>query len=108
MPYVLYRAIRRKEAGLGDFWSDFAHGEAPVRAQLSEPIRWAGISMFQDQATAEQTARRWVQGRYLAEVHIPDEAAVLVRQTARNPHHFSAMGTPATLYSLVARVLPIP
>lgn len=107
MPYILYRAIRRMEAGLGDFWSDFAHGEAPVPAQLRDPLRWAGISMFDDQAVARETASRWVQGRYLAELHVPDEAAVVVRQTGRDVHHFSVMGTPATLRSLVARVLPI-
>lgn len=63
--------------------------------------------MFDDPAMAQETARCWVQGRYLAELHVPDEAAVVVRQIGRDVHHFSVMGTPATLRLLVARVLPI-
>jgi hypothetical protein len=47
-----------------------------------------------------------MQGRYLAEVRIPDDADVFVLQTGRDPFHYRVMGTPATLRSLVAYVMP--
>ena len=68
---------------------------------------WCGISMFNDIETARHRAQQWMQGRFLAELRIPDGADVLVLQTGRDPAHHSVMGTPATLRSLVADVVPI-
>jgi hypothetical protein len=107
MPYVLYRAIRRPQPSIGDFWSDYAHGEEPVPNQLRQPLMWCGVSMFSDVTKAKDLAERWMQGRFLAELNIPDDADVYVLQTGRDPLHHSVMGTPATLRSLVAHVLPI-
>src|SRR5229473_198685 len=101
MPYVLYRAIKRSRPSLSDFWSDFALGVDPLPSQLREPIRWAGISMFSNQAKAVATAKRWAHGRAVVRVEIPDGAPVLVVQTGHDPHHFSVMGTPASLFALV-------
>jgi len=107
LAYTLYRAVRRKSAGIGDFWSDFAHGQSPSPPQLREPLLWAGISMFSDPAHAAVKARAYSQGLSLAEVTIPDGAVVVVRQTSRDFRHYSVMGTPAMLLSLVAQVTPI-
>jgi hypothetical protein len=108
MPHVLYRAIRRSRPRLADFWSDFALGEDPAPSQLRETIRWTGISTFSDLDVARQMATYWTQGPFIAELRISDDADVVVAQTGRNnPTHHSVMGTPATLLSLVAQVLPI-
>ncbi len=107
LAYTLYRAVRRKSAGLGDFWSDFAYGQPPFAPQLREPVMWAGISMFSDLAHAAMKARAYSQGLFLAEVTIPDGAHVVVRQTSRDPRHYSVMGTPAMLISLVTQVTPV-
>lgn len=104
LAYTLYRAVRRKSAGIGDFWSDFAHGQPPFPPQLHEPLLWAGVSMFSDPAHAAMKARASSQGLSLAEVTIPDDADVVVKQTGRDPQHYSVMGTPAMLLSLVAQV----
>jgi len=108
MPYVLYRAIRRRQARLTDFWSDFAHGEEPFPSQLKQPMMWVGISTFSDPNHAAALATTFSQGQFLAQLVIPDEADVLVMQTSRrDPTHHSVMATPRTLLSLVDRVLPI-
>jgi hypothetical protein len=108
MPYVLFRAIRRQDPRLADFWSDFAHGEEPFPSQLREPLRWSGVSMFSDLDKAIAASWRWGLGPYVAEVHIPDDADVVVRQTGRDLFHHSVMGTPATLRSLMVQALPMP
>jgi hypothetical protein len=107
MPRILYRAIRRPEPRVGEFWSDFAHGEPPTRTQLREPLFWCGISTFSDIQKAKEKARTWWQGQFVAELQIPDDAAVIVRQTGRDPLHHSVMGTPEALRSLVRNVHPV-
>jgi hypothetical protein len=109
MPYVLYRAIKGKGARVSDFWSAFALGEEPFPIQVRQPLEWAGVSTFNDLGKAMTMAALWRQGRFLAELHIPDDPAnVIVSQTGRkNPFHYSVMATPHTLLSFVAQVLPI-
>jgi hypothetical protein len=105
----LYRAVKQRQPRLGDFWSDFAHGEEPFRPQLHEPMLWCGISTTDDFETARKRAIELVQGRYIAVLTIPDDADVRVLQTSssRDPRHHSVMGTPATLHSLVTRIIQI-
>jgi hypothetical protein len=108
VPYVLYRAIRKRQARLGDFWSDFAHGEEPFPSQLKQPIRWTGISTFSDLNRAEANAIAFGRGNFLAQLNIPDDADALVTQTGRrDPTLHSVMATPSTLLSFVAQVLPM-
>jgi hypothetical protein len=111
--YRLYRATRRQRPLLGDFWSDFAHGDAPAGQRMADPatgqplpdvVLWAGVSMWDDQAIAADRARTYAQGRFICEVNIPDgypDAVVL--QTMDDPHHFSVMATPATLRALAQK-----
>jgi len=63
--------------------------------------------MFSDRQKASNAARAWSQGQWLAELEIPDDAGVIVKQTGRDPFHHSVMGTPAMLRSLVRQVLLI-
>jgi hypothetical protein len=108
VPYVLFRAIKGKGARVSDFWSAFALGEEPFPNQLKEPLEWIGVSTFSDLGVAAQVAVLWRQGRYLAELHIPDDANAIVRQTGRkNPTHHSVAATPQTLLSFVVQVVPI-
>ncbi len=103
MLYVLYRAIKRQRGSLGDFWSDFALGENPQLPQLRDTIMWTGISMFDDQAKAVNFAKRYSQGRFVAELKIDtDHDDVVVAKTGMDPSHYSVMGTPATLRSLIS------
>ena len=106
LAYVLYRAIRRPDAMLSDFWSPFAHGEEPMPSQLRQPIYWTGISAFSDLEESRRRADEWMQGRFIARLDIPDDADIVVLKTGRNPYHYSVMGTPATLLSRVAQVVP--
>jgi hypothetical protein len=108
MDYVLYRAIRRRQPRLSDFWSDFAFGEEPFPVQIKEPLDWSGISTFVDIRKARSMATL-MRHQALAELHIPEDTRdAIVRQTGRkNPTHFSVMATPSTLLSFVAQVVPI-
>lgn len=101
MAYVLFRIIRRSKPTLADFWSDFAHGDDALPGQLREPLRWAGISMFDEFDTAIAFGRRYVLGRAVVRIEIPDAAPVVVAQTGHDPHHFSVMGPPTRLLALV-------
>ncbi len=101
--HTLYRAIRRQRPKLGDFWSDFAHGDAPTGDQLGDPFAWASVSMFNDRQFAAEQAHNLHQGRFLIELVIPDtQPDVIVRQTGPDPRHFSVMGTPTTLLACCA------
>ena len=109
MPYVLYRAIKGSGARVSDFWSAFALGDEPFPIQLKEPLEWVGVSTFSDLAQATQMAVRWRQGRFLAELHIPDVPtdALVLKTGKQSSSHHSALATPHTLLSFVDRILPI-
>lgn len=98
---ILYRVIRRMNPSLSDFWSDYAHGDEPIFNQLVEPLQWAGISTFSDEAEAIKFGRNFVLGRAVVALDIPDNADVIVKQTGRSTYHYSVMGTPHTLKSFV-------
>ena len=106
MQHTLYRAVRRRKPSLGDFWSDFAHGDAPSPPQFKDPLLWAGISTYADPGIAARRARAYGQGLYLAELRVDDEQ-VIVKQTGRDPRHFSLMASPSSIRSMVEHVLPM-
>ena len=98
---ILFRVIKRSRPNLSDFWSDLALGNDPLPDQLREPLLWAGVSMFADLQLTITNTRAYSLGRAVARLDIPDEADVILRPTAGRGH-FSVVGTPHRLKSLVS------
>jgi hypothetical protein len=109
MPITLYRATKGKRPRPSDFWSAFGYGEEPLSAQLERPAMWCGVSMSDDLERAKIKAIELSQGRFLAVLHIPDEALVqaVATSTKRDPHHYSVIGTPAAICSCFVESVPI-
>lgn len=87
-----------------DFWSHKRRGVAydPRKEHIA-----AGISTYDREQDARRTAVKYpTTGRFIAELHIPVEAAVVVAQTVSR-HHYTVWGDPELLVTFVVRVVPV-
>jgi hypothetical protein len=90
---VFYRIVPSLTPTSADFRSNLAKCLARRGPEFSDPLIWAGLSMYDSAAQAANTARRF-QGRfggYLAEIDLPlDDPRVFIRQTL-TPGHFTVV-----------------
>ena len=86
---------------LDDFKSAKALGKPLHNPALER--EWAeGGSVYDDLQFAMERARkaRFMLGRYVVAVRIPDDSTVEIRQTTRNPRHYTMYGPPDRLLAL--------
>jgi len=94
---------------LDDFRSHEALGISPTRPLTARARdRWRGVSHHDSREVAIGKARSspWL-GRYVAELHIPEEVAVRAEQTGRDPTHHTIWADPAELLSWVVSVVAV-
>jgi hypothetical protein len=107
IPRTFFRVIRSQHPSWADFLSNLVRDQPPRRVEVTDPLEWAGVSVFDSLAEARARAQAFpVLGRYVAEVRIPDRAAVLIRPSV-GAGHWTLLGGPGVLLGFVARVVPV-
>lgn len=98
------RGIIRRVGAI--FQSNVAKGQRlPPDASEDVHHRWDGLSMFSDRLLLAALARtRPGMGAFIAELHIPADAAVSIEPFPNNPHHFTVRGDAEVLLGLVVAV----
>src|SRR5206468_2387895 len=94
-PSVFYRCVESNPPTEHDFLSNAALGRqmrppiTPTRACM-----WEGISVYDYLAVAQTRAAGFPRPLgWVAVLHIPPDAPILVEKTMRDPHHFTVWGT---------------
>ena len=107
---TLYRIVRGPAPSTNDFASNLAKCLPMRGAEASEPLLWAGLSMFDTTEAAVRNALRFGGriGTHLAELSLPTDGdgRVLVRQTLR-PGHFTVLCCDTVCIASVRSVQPI-
>jgi hypothetical protein len=105
---TFFRIVRGDRATLWDFTSNEARGRRPRRPLDAEGRRlWRGLSHFDSLSAARAAARHTPEiGRFIAEIIVPDDAEVEIKQTGR-AGHYTLWGTPGRLLSCVQRIIPV-
>jgi hypothetical protein len=85
--------------------------------ELGKPLRfeahrreWSGaLSVYDAHDVAEARTRQFGLrlGRYVAELAVPDDGTIEIRQTMSDPHRFSLYATGDAARALVTTVVPV-
>ena len=109
MARTFFRIVRTAPPTINDFISAEAKGRMIAPSIPYELHRlWDGLSVY---ATAQQAARKARRspsiGRYVAELHIPEDGAIRFERTTREPGHHTLWGEPEVLLRCVMSVRPV-
>jgi hypothetical protein len=107
VPRTFYRIVSTNPPTWIDFASNRLRGRAPRGAEKADPGLWDGISVYADRLDAARTARRYpLLGAFIAELEIPDDAPITIRQTFQPTHH-TLQSDPHFLLEQVVGVSPV-
>jgi hypothetical protein len=103
----LYRVVTSKQPTLEDFASNAALDRAPQQPLGYRQQRlWEGLSVFDTldaaRALAMDSPRK---GGFVAVLALPD--GIQLKQSGRNPHHYTLWLPAETLHAAVETVLPV-
>jgi hypothetical protein len=90
---LLFRLVHDLVPTSADFRANLAKCLPRRGPEIKDPLIWAGLSMYDNAAQAESTARRFNgrHGSFLAEVYLPpNDLRVFIRQTL-TPGHFTVV-----------------
>lgn len=102
--FVFYRVVRTVPPTRTDFLSAKAEGKKPRPAQISDPLLYVGISVFESVAAIEAVRQRTPLVGSIVELRIPDDAPIGVHKT-RGPGHWTLVGDPDILLGCVTRIV---
>ena len=102
---TFYRVVQTDPPTLRDFASHAALGRPLIDPAYRR--RWQGVSVFGTVHQARKKARQYpTLGRFIAELAIPDEAAVQSERTGSANHH-TLWASPKVLLACVVAVTPV-
>jgi hypothetical protein len=94
---TFYRIVKTNPPTVEDFISDRDRGRPPPRNPAMMDL-WFGLSMFDSEAAARQTAIRYpLIGEFIAAVEIQETDPIRVERTTQRSGHFTAWGEAALL-----------
>lgn len=104
---VFYRLVMSNPPESIDFLSQADRREPPPRDDPEFLRRWAGLSVFDSLAAIRRLgeATRWRRGAYIAELHIPEDAAIQYEGPDRKGHWLLYGADPLFLLGCVVRVV---
>lgn len=101
---TLFRIVVSDPPTERDFWS---HKRLGRRYDLRNERIASGVSMYDREQDARRTAVKFpATGTYIAELRIPDNAAVVISQTVSR-HHYTVWANPELLITFVVRVVAV-
>ena len=102
----LFRIVHSPDAPWQDFVSDEAKCAPPRPEQRRDMRLYRGISMLSSLTAARRRVRDFpVLGSWIAELRFPEVDYLELRKTL-GPSHYTVIGLPRILASLVRRVHP--
>lgn len=109
MPRTLFRIVNTNPPGLDDFKSYAELGQRPFRDNPDLNRLATGLSMFDtlDAARAKGMGKPWRSRGFVAELSLPDDDAITIEKTTRDPDQFAVWAEAATIQASVIRVFPI-
>ena len=108
MPRLLYRVVKTNPPTVEDFESHVALGKAPMSADPVKRRMAEGVSVYATLNQARRNARSFPgHGRYIAELIIPDGAALTIARTGRQPGHHTIWGDAAEILRYAASAVPV-
>jgi hypothetical protein len=112
-PRVFFRIVKGERPSHEDFMSSLQLCRRPRRAEIEDPLEWAGLSVFDTRAQAEFIARLYRDrgmGQFVAELRIPDASPAVVKVIVlktRGPGHYLLLGCAETFLPLVVDTRPV-
>jgi hypothetical protein len=105
---AFFRIVQTNPPTGDDFIANAAHGKPPPREDDETARLWRGISTYGSLKRARERAISfpWL-GRYIAELRIADNSAIVWERTTASRDHFTLGGPHDTLLALVVAVHPI-
>lgn len=104
---VFYRIVESDPPTLTDFASRRARGLPPRGAEIRRPELHSGLSLYDTEAQARETARRFpTLGGLIAAVALPEGGPFRVEQTLRSGHH-TAWGESRDFLAAVLSVVAV-
>jgi hypothetical protein len=103
---IVYRVVRADPPTVADFRSHEARGR-PVPPGAPEESRrlWSGISVYDTEERARQTARDYPRlGAYIAELDIPEGGTVRAQRTTKSLGHYTLWGDAVAMLACVVAV----
>jgi hypothetical protein len=99
-----FRIVRASRVAWSDFLSNQVMDQPPRGKELDDPFEWSSLSVFDNRPQAEDVTRANLLGRFVAQLDIPDDAPVIVRDDPNLPGHRTVFGGPGILLRYVTRV----
>lgn len=105
--YRLFRGIQGPEATPEDFFSNRRKGLKPRPIEKRNPKEYEAVSLWDALDKMREVCLRWPKiGSYIAELHIPEDAPIELKQEG-DPGHWNAWGEPEAFLQHITVVHPV-
>jgi hypothetical protein len=105
--YRLFRGIQGPQATPEDFFSNQRKGLKPRPIERQNPREYEALSHWDTLEKMRHVCRTWPKiGNYIAELHIPENGPIELKQEG-DPGHWNAWGEPEAFLQYVTTVHPV-
>lgn len=105
----MFRIVNDNPPGESDFKTYAERGQRPFRDDPVLLHLMDGLSVMDslDAARRKGQGKPWKSRGYIAELLLPEQSAITIEQTTKDPHHFTVWGDEEIIRNSIVRVVPI-
>jgi hypothetical protein len=110
MSRVVYRIVVNNPPSDDDLrsYADLGHTVSRPKPELERLMTGISVMGTMEAAIKKAKGRPWLSDAWIAEIVIPNDSALVIEKTTRDPNHYTVWAAVEELRGLVGRVVRVP